>query len=150
MFRPAAQRSPSAEGVHLLLYDGVCGLCNRMVQFVLACDRRRVFHFASLQSATGKAAVEQSGGNPADLTTFFVVANYRSAQARPLTKGRASLFVMTALGWPWSAARLLGVLPDAVLDRLYDLVARNRYRVFGRSEQCLMPRPEYRSRFIDS
>lgn len=134
---------------HLLLYDGVCGLCSRLVQFVLARDRRCIFNFASLQSGTGKAAVERSGRNPEELTTFYVVANYRTTQANVLSKGRAALFVATELGWPWKVAGLFGVLPTAVLDWLYDLVARNRYRLFGRSEQCLMPRAEYRHRFVE-
>jgi predicted DCC family thiol-disulfide oxidoreductase YuxK len=143
------QRS-SGEGRHLFLFDGVCGLCSRLVRFVLAHDRRRVFNFAALQSPAGRAAVTRSGGNPDDLTTFYVFENYRTPEARRFAKGRAAMFVLSTLGWPWKAAGLLGLLPTAFLDRLYDLVARNRYRVFGRNEQCLVPRPEFRSRFIDS
>ena len=136
------------EGRHLLLYDGVCGLCSRLVQFVLARDRRGIFHFASLQSPTGSAVLEPS--KTENLATFWVIANYRTRQVRRLKKGRAALFVINTLGWPWKAAGLLGVLPTALLDRVYDGIARNRYRVFGRHDHCLMPRPEYRSRFIDS
>ncbi len=138
----------SREGRHLLLYDGVCGLCDRVVHFVLAQDRHRIFHFASLQSQTGRAVVKPSG--KADLTTFFVIENYRTPLARRFTKGRAALFVMNALGWPWKVTGLFSVLPTALLDRLYDVVARNRYRIFGREDQCLMPGPEHQSRFIDS
>ena len=65
------------------------------------------------------------------------------------SRSSAALFVAGELGWPWKAAVLLRVLPAAVLDRVYDVVARNRYRVFGRYEQCLMPRPEFRSRFVE-
>ena len=132
-------------GRHLLLYDGHCGLCSRLVQFVLRRDRRGVFHFASLQSEAGRAVVPD-----ADLTTFYAIANYRTAEAMRLSKSRAALFVMGSLGWPWKLVGLFDILPTALLDRLYDLVARNRYRVFGRREQCMMPRSEYRSRFIDS
>jgi predicted DCC family thiol-disulfide oxidoreductase YuxK len=109
-----------------------------------------VFHFASLQSAAAKATLNRFGSNPDELTTFYVVTNYRGAEPSPLTKGRAALFVITALGWPWKAAGLLKVLPARVLDGVYDLIARHRYRIFGRYETCLVPRPEYRSRFIDS
>jgi predicted DCC family thiol-disulfide oxidoreductase YuxK len=144
-------QSPSdAEGRHLLLFDGFCGLCSRLVQFVLGRDRLAVFHFASLQSVAGRAAVKRSGNSPDLPTTIYVFADYRKAKARLLTKARAVLFVMDALGWPWKAAGLLGILPTGLLDALYDLVARNRYRVFGRREQCLMPRAEFRGRFIDS
>lgn len=94
--------------------------------------------------------VERFGGDPEDLTTFCAVANYRAPEARRLTKARAALFVICALGWPWKMAGLFGILPTGLLDRLYDLVARNRYRAFGRREHCLTPRPEYRNRFVDS
>jgi predicted DCC family thiol-disulfide oxidoreductase YuxK len=136
-------------GRHLLLYDGVCGLCDRLVQFVLARDPRGDFDFAPLQSATGRSAVAREGGDPDALTSFYVVRDYRTTSARSLVKGRAALFVARALGPPWSAAALFGVLPTPVLDWGYDLVARYRYRVFGRFEQCLLPRPEQRKRFVD-
>ena len=136
-------------GRHLLLYDGVCGLCDHLVQFVLAHDPRGVFDFAPLQSATGRAAVAREGGDPEALTSFYVVRDYRTSSARSLVKGRAALFVARTLGWPWKAAGVFGVLPTVVLNLGYDLVARYRYRVFGRFERCLVPRPEFRNRFIE-
>lgn len=142
------QAQSSAEGSHLLLYDGLCGLCSHLVQFVLARDHQGLFHFASLQSPTGIAAAGDSGGE--DSATFYVIANYRTAQAARFSKAGAALFVAHSLGWPWKSAGLFGVLPRAVLDRIYDLVARNRYRVFGRREHCLIPLPQHRNRFIDS
>lgn len=141
------QDPPGAEVRHLLLYDGVCGLCSRLVQFVLAYDRRRVFDFASLQSPTGRAATGIADG--ADLTTFYVIAEYQTGHARALTKGQAALFLFRVLGWPWKAAGLLGILPGAWLNWLYDVIARNRYRVFGRQDQCLIPLPEHQNRFVD-
>jgi predicted DCC family thiol-disulfide oxidoreductase YuxK len=135
--------------VHLVLYDGVCGLCNRVLQFLLRHDRRGVFSFASLQSVTGQTMVRRFGGNPADLTSFYVVADYREPQARALMRSDAALFVAGELGWPWKAARLVVVVPKPIRDWLYDVVARTRYRVFGRYDQCLLPRPEFRSRFVE-
>ena len=143
------QGAAGAHGRHLVLYDGVCGLCNRLLQFVLERDHQRVFNFASLQSSAGRAAVENSGGNPDELTSFYVVENYGLPAARFVVKSRAALFVARALGWPWKAAGVFGVLPTAWLDRGYDLVARNRYRIFGRYDVCMAPRPEYRDRFLD-
>jgi predicted DCC family thiol-disulfide oxidoreductase YuxK len=93
--------------------------------------------------------VERYGGNPHDLTSFYVIANYRTSDARVFTRSGAALFVAGELGWPWKGMRATRVLPKAFLDHVYDLVARTRYRVFGRYEQCLTPRPEYRSRFVD-
>ena len=132
-----------------MLYDGVCGLCSRLVQFLLAHDRRGVFNFASLQSATGQAIVEGAGGDPLELTTFYAVADYRTPDARVLKKSDAALFVAGTLGWPWRGARLFGVLPKALLDWAYDVVARSRYRVFGRYDRCQLPPVEFRNRFVD-
>ena len=134
---------------HLVLYDGVCGLCSRLLQFLLHHDRRHVFSFASLQSPVGQSIVERSGGNPCDLTSFYVVADYRTAASHVFTKSDAALFVAGALGWPWKALGLTRVVPQGIRDRLYDVVARSRYRVFGRYDRCLVPRPEFRIRFID-
>jgi predicted DCC family thiol-disulfide oxidoreductase YuxK len=149
MVHPPMQVPAGVEGAHLVLYDGVCGLCNRLLQFLLAHDRRAVFTFTPLQSATGRSTVERFGGNPDELTSFYVLANYRTNHARLFSRGRAALFVAGELGWPWKAAVLMGAVPTPILDRLYDVVARNRYRLFGRFEQCLAPRPEFKRRFID-
>jgi predicted DCC family thiol-disulfide oxidoreductase YuxK len=149
MVDSTTQASSAGQGVHLVLYDGVCGLCSRLLQFLLAVDDRAVFNFASLQSPTGRAIVERAGGHPDDLNSFYVSPNYRAPGARVITKSEAALFVAGELGWPWKLAGLMRALPSGWLDRMYDLVARNRYRVFGRREQCLAPRPEFRNRFVE-
>jgi predicted DCC family thiol-disulfide oxidoreductase YuxK len=143
------QAPSGSHAAHLVLYDGVCGLCSRVPQFLLRHDRRTVLYFASLQSATGKATVARWGGDPDELTSFYVVADFRTPAARVFTRSDAALFVAGALGWPWKALRAAGILPKALRDRLYDVIARARYRLFGRLEQCLLPRPEFRSRFLD-
>jgi predicted DCC family thiol-disulfide oxidoreductase YuxK len=144
-----AQAPSGSQGAHLVLYDGVCGLCSRLLQFLLTHDHRAVFNFASLQSATGKATVARWGGDPEVLSSFYVVADFRTPAARFFTRSDAALFVAGELGWPWKAVRAAGILPRVLRDGLYDVVARTRYRVFGRYEQCLLPRPEFRSRFVD-
>jgi predicted DCC family thiol-disulfide oxidoreductase YuxK len=145
----ATQSASVGAGAHLVLYDGTCGLCSGLVQFLLTYDRRNVFAFAPLQSATGRAVVERFGGDPAELTSFYVLADYRARGSRAFARSEAALFVAGQLGWPWKAAALARVLPGAVLDRAYNVIARNRYRVFGRFEQCLLPRPEFRGRFVE-
>jgi predicted DCC family thiol-disulfide oxidoreductase YuxK len=143
------QAPSDRRGVHLILYDGVCGLCNRFLQFVLAADRRAIFDFASLQSPTGKGIVERAGGHPDELNAFYVSTNYQTPGARVLTKSEAALFVAGELGFPWTLTGVMRALPSRWLDRVYDLVARNRYRMFGRHERCLAPRPEFRDRFVE-
>ena len=143
------QAAGGGTGQHLLLYDGVCGLCDHLVQFMLAHDTQGAFDFAPLQSATGRAAVVREGRDPDVLTSFYVVRDYRGGAARTLAKGRAAIFVARTLGWPWRAAAVFGLLPTVVLDWGYDIVARYRYRVFGRFDQCALPRAEHRKRFVD-
>lgn len=143
------QQPAIPHGPHLVLYDGACGLCHGVVRFVLSRDGRGLFHFAALQSAAATRMLARSGRRSDDLTTFVVLPDYRDSAAGALTKGRAALFVAARLGWPWKALGLLGLLPAAMLDRLYDIVAAGRYRLFGRREQCVMPSPGLRSRFID-
>lgn len=145
-----AQASRTGAGRHLLLYDGVCPLCNRLVRAILTRDRLGVFHFASLQSPVAAEQLARSGGQPGDLSSSVVIAEYRGGAPVRLAKARAALFVLLALGWPCRAATLLRLLPAVLLDRMYDLIARNRYGMLGRRDRCMAPTPEYRRRFIDS
>lgn len=148
MTAPNPMATPSVEGTHLLLYDGVCGMCSALLQFVLARDRRAVFVFAPLQGDLGRETVRHHGGDPDALSTFYVVANYRTPAAAVLTRSRAALFVAGELGWPWKAATALRLLPTVLLDVFYDLVARYRYRVFGQLDQCLLQTPQHKKRFV--
>jgi predicted DCC family thiol-disulfide oxidoreductase YuxK len=136
-------------GKHLLLYDGVCVLCSGTVQFVLKHDRKRLFDIAALQSAAARAALGPFKLTPDTQDTFYVVADYRTATPSVFERARASLFLATALGWPWRAAGILRILPIRVLDAGYNLIARTRYRIFGRRDRCFVPQPQYRDRFID-
>lgn len=141
-------QAPPFPAEHLILFDGVCGLCNGLVRFVIARDRRRAFAFVPLQGDAGSAIATRLGGNPASMTTLYVVVDHQTAAARLLSRSRAALFIARTLGWPWKAAGLAGILPAVILDRIYDIVARHRYRIFGRRDQCMVPRPEDRDRFI--
>ena len=143
-----ALRQPSARGEHLVLYDGVCGLCNAATQFILARDRRGIFAFASLQSATGRMWLERFGRNPDSLDTFAIVTNYQTAPAME-DKSTAALLTARALGAPWSWLTIFKVMPKAIRDRVYDFVARHRYQWFGRYDTCLIPTPDQRARFLD-
>ena len=134
---------------HLVLYDGVCGLCNRSVQFILARDPAGAFAFASLQSGLGEQVLRKHGRDPRALDTVTVLADYGTVHERCLTKSRAVLFVLATLGGVWGMARLFWWVPAPVLDALYDLVARVRYRVFGKYDACPVPPQEHRARFVD-
>jgi predicted DCC family thiol-disulfide oxidoreductase YuxK len=137
------------EGRHLLIYDGACGLCDSLVRFILPRDTRAIFHLASLQSNLGRSVVRRFGQVPDRLDTFFVVQDYRSGSPLLLSQARAALCVAKVLGGPWSVTAVFGVLPDAILNAAYNLVARHRYRLFGGSESCVRPSAEYQRRFVD-
>lgn len=136
-------------GRDLVLYDGVCGLCNALVQFVLPRDQGRRFDFASLQSATGQAWLHRFGQSTGDLDTMIVIGDYRGDTPHVLSKARAAIFIAKRLGLPWRLAAAAALLPDALLNPAYDIVARHRYRWFGRSDTCILPAPEHRARVID-
>ena len=138
-----------AGGDHLILYDGVCGLCSRLTRFVLDRDSRAEFSFASLQSEAAHVLLQKFGKNPDDLDTFFVLADYRSGSARLYDRSQAALFVLGHLNTPLRVLSIAKVLPGWLLDILYRLVARHRYRIFGRSDQCWIPKADELNRFID-
>jgi predicted DCC family thiol-disulfide oxidoreductase YuxK len=138
-----------ARGEHLILYDGVCELCNRLNQFVLRRDTRAVFDFASLQSPTARSILPRLGGNAESMDTVYVVVNYLSESPVLLSKSGAASFVIKTLGIGRPLSWALRALPDGLLNLGYDLVAQNRYRVFGQSKACFMPSAEFKKRFID-
>jgi predicted DCC family thiol-disulfide oxidoreductase YuxK len=145
-----AERAADAwKGNHLILYDGVCCLCNRLIQFVLRRDKAQVFRFASLQSDLGQSLMRRHGKAPGKLDTVVVIANYDSTSATLLCKASAAFFILKAQGGVWRLAAVLRVLPDRLLNWFYDLIARNRYRIFGRYESCPTPSAEQRSRFFE-
>jgi predicted DCC family thiol-disulfide oxidoreductase YuxK len=134
----------------ILLYDGVCGLCNRFVQFILRRDRNATFRFASLQSPVASRILARHGANPTDLDTVYVVVNHELPGEYLLSRSDAAIFVLNQLGGSWRpAASLLQLLPKFLRDPAYNAVARHRYRIFGRSEVCTLPSEADPSRFLD-
>lgn len=136
----------------ILLYDGVCGLCNRFVQFILRHDREAKFKFASLQSEVAARILSRHASNPKDLNTVYVVLDYELEGERLLARSDAAIFVLKELGTPWTAAAwMVQHLPKYLRDFGYNLAARSRYRIFGRFEACASPssRELDRSRFLD-
>jgi predicted DCC family thiol-disulfide oxidoreductase YuxK len=134
----------------IVLYDGVCGLCNRSVQFILRRDRAGVFRFASLQGQVAAGILARHGANPSDLDTMYVVVGGNEAQERLLPRSDAVLYIGRRLGGLWGfLAGVMELVPRAVRDWGYAAVARHRYQVFGRYDACPLPRAETRERFLD-
>ena len=126
-----------------LLYDGNCALCSGAVQALLRIDDRAVFQFAPLQSGFADELLAGSGIDPAKLESLVVVD-----ASGTYTKSDAFFRTMRLIGWPYRAINVFRVLPKGVRDGLYDFVARNRYRVFGKHESCWMPQAAWRGRFV--
>jgi predicted DCC family thiol-disulfide oxidoreductase YuxK len=130
----------------ILLYDGVCGLCNRLVQFVLRRDSRARFRFASLQSDYAIRILQRHGLDPQDLDTLYVVAGERLA-----TRSDAVIFILRELGGFWRFLSFaLRILPKPLRDWGYGAIARHRYRIFGKYQNCPLPERKYQDRFLDA
>ena len=134
----------------LVLYDGVCGLCNRLNQFILKRDSADRFRFASLQGSLAHDLLYRYRRDAGDLNTVYVIVDYGCPSERLLSKGRAVIHVLTSLGGAWKLARVFELLPAAIIDALYAFVARRRYRWFGRYEVCPVPTTRDRAKFLDA
>lgn len=133
----------------ILLYDGVCGLCNRLVRFILRHDRADIFRFASLQSPFA-AAILKRHRIPADMNTVYVVLSYQEPIEQLLPRSDAVTSVLKHLGRRWAfAANVWNLLPRRIRHGAYDLVARHRYRIFGKYDTCPLPEPTDRDKFLD-
>jgi predicted DCC family thiol-disulfide oxidoreductase YuxK len=134
----------------ILLYDGVCNLCNRFVQFILRHDREAIFQFASLQSAWSAQILTRHHADPTDLDTVYVVLNHDRPDEHLLSRSAAVLFILKQLKGPYRpTASLLQLLPKFLCDAAYNTVAQHRYRIFGRNDTCSLPNDQDRPRFLD-
>lgn len=141
---------PESNSNPIVLYDGVCGLCNRLNQFLLKRDPEDRFRFASLQSQFAASLLERHGADSRDLDTFYAVVDYGQPGERVLDRSDGIIYVLTQLGGLWSLARAGKILPKGLRDGMYRIVARNRYRVFGKLESCMPPDPLHRHKFLDA
>jgi predicted DCC family thiol-disulfide oxidoreductase YuxK len=127
----------------VILYDGVCVFCSRWVRFVAARDTQRRFRFTAIQSGYGTHLAQAFGINPDDPDTNAVIHG-----GKAFFKSDAALTVLSNLpGWRW--VRALRAIPKPLRDAVYNLVARNRYRIFGKYEACFVPDEELRARVME-
>jgi len=127
----------------VILFDGVCNFCNRSVNFVIRRDKRGYFCFAPLQTANGGEIARRYGIDPEQLETFVLVENGRAYR-----KSGGALRVGRRLGGLYALAFGLIAVPPFVRDWFYDWFARRRYRWFGKRDECMVPTPEVRERFL--
>jgi predicted DCC family thiol-disulfide oxidoreductase YuxK len=133
----------------LVLYDGVCGLCNRLIQFLLKRDKHDRLRFASLQSGLAEDLLKRHDADAKDLDTVYVVIDHGQPTERLLARSDAILYLLTQLDGIWRLGGIGRVIPGALRNVAYNLVARNRYRIFGKYESCMLPDPKHHHKFLE-
>lgn len=128
----------------VVLYDGTCKLCNGWVNFLLRYDKYRTVRLAAVQSEEGKALLRWARLSTENISTIVLIR-----RGQVWLRAEAIFRVMAGLPWPWRALTLLRLLPAALSNRCYDLIARNRYRLFGRYDQVHAVRADHPQRFLD-
>jgi len=128
----------------IVLFDGVCNLCNRTVQVILKRDNKKKFQFASLQGKAGQELLKRHH-LPDDVFNSFILLE----DDKIYTRSAGALRVAKHLGGAWPLIYGLIIIPKFIRDAVYNLIAKNRYKWFGRREECWVPTPELRERFLD-
>jgi predicted DCC family thiol-disulfide oxidoreductase YuxK len=128
----------------IILFDGVCNLCNGAVQFIIRRDPRGHFKFAAQQSDTGKAILQQFHIKAGEAETIILIEG-----GQHFTQSTAALRISKRLRGLWPLVYAAILVPPFLRNAIYDYIARNRYRWFGRKDQCMIPTPEMKKRFLD-
>jgi predicted DCC family thiol-disulfide oxidoreductase YuxK len=127
----------------LIVFDGLCVLCSGNARFVLRHDRTRHFNLTTAQGPLGEALYRHYGLSTDDYETMLVIDD-----GRLFTESDGAIAIARGLGWPWRAAATARIVPRRIRNALYRLIARNRYRLFGRREVCWVPTPEQADRIL--
>lgn len=130
---------------HIILFDGVCNLCNSSVNFVIRHDKRNIFHFASLQWNVAKDLLEESYPEGDDFQTILYYEN-----GKIFDKSTAVLRIARQFGFPWKFAYGFIIIPRFIRDAVYMIISRNRYKWFGKRDKCMIPSPELKNKFLSS
>ena len=140
----------SSANYPVLLYDGVCGFCNKTVQMILDHDKRGQMRFAALQSEYGRAVKARNPELENVDSIVFIQPLAGSGDERIFVRSDAALRVLRYLGGAWSLLLVFRIIPRPVRDFFYDLFAKYRYKLFGKHDSCMLPSPDARSRFLDA
>jgi predicted DCC family thiol-disulfide oxidoreductase YuxK len=133
----------------VIFFDGVCGLCNHLVLFVLKRDKKKIFRYSPLQSKYALDVLPKYGGDPKSLNTFYLLKEPDSEHPILLKKSAAACYVLSELGGFWKLISYGRFFPRLIRDLVYDCVAKTRYRFFGKKEVCMLPEPGWSDRFLE-
>lgn len=140
---PTSDPLAAVGGKPLIVFDAMCVLCSANARFVLNHDRRRYFRLTTAQGPLGEALYSHYGLPTDDYETMLVIE-----RGRLLTESDGAIAIARGLGWPWRAAAAVWIVPRPLRNALYRLVARNRYRWFGRRDTCWVPGPDDLDRIL--
>jgi predicted DCC family thiol-disulfide oxidoreductase YuxK len=146
MERAAPSVDPLAEATgfsHVVIFDGVCNLCDASVNFIIRHDAAGTFRFVAAQTPLGEALQRRHGIDPDALESVVLLRD-----GKLFTESDAAAEIARELDGPWRTLSLIRFVPKPLRDRVYRFIARNRYRWFGRQDVCLLPTPELRGRFL--
>ena len=127
----------------IILFDGVCNFCNGAVNFTIKRDKKGIIKFTPLQSETGRMLATQSGIGINDMSSFIFIEN-----GKAFTRSTAALKVCQHLGGLWPLCYGFIIVPPFIRNGIYNWVAKNRYKWFGEKQECMIPTPEVRGRFL--
>jgi predicted DCC family thiol-disulfide oxidoreductase YuxK len=127
----------------IILFDGICNLCNGAVQFVIKRDKKNLFQFASLQSEEAQQMLKEHHCSLRRLDSFFLIEN-----GKVFARSTAALKVVLQLDGLWPLLYGLIVVPTFIRDGVYKILAKNRYHWFGQKKACMLPTPENKARFL--
>tara|TARA_Y100001934_G_scaffold254503_1_gene320446 strand:- start:146 stop:646 length:501 start_codon:yes stop_codon:yes gene_type:complete len=140
----------SPQSTHLVLYDGVCGFCNRSVQWALVRDKKKQVQYAPLQSHLARSLLSRHNLEVDETSTAFVVRAPFTNDEKIFAGPKAAMETLSALPPPWPfIGRLLGFVPGFLSQAVYNLIAKHRYSLLGRADACILPSSEQRGQFID-
>jgi predicted DCC family thiol-disulfide oxidoreductase YuxK len=128
----------------IILFDGVCNLCNRAVQFVIKRDKNDVFRFAPLQSEIGARLVKERNIDISSIDSIILI----EPSIAFYVKSDAALEIGKSFGGGYKLLGIFDWIPRLMRDGIYDLIARNRYRWFGKKDACMVPTPELKQKFL--
>jgi predicted DCC family thiol-disulfide oxidoreductase YuxK len=137
-------RSKHLVKMHVVLFDGVCNFCNASINFIIDRDKNNNFKFAALQSVVGQQMLFQQGVKDTQaMDSVVLIKNNRIYK-----KSAAALEIVRDLSGLWPLLYVFKLLPAFVLDFFYDLIAKNRYKIFGRADACRIPTPQLKQKFL--
>ncbi|HEX7906435.1 MAG TPA: thiol-disulfide oxidoreductase DCC family protein [Chitinophagaceae bacterium] len=128
----------------IILFDGVCNLCNRSVQFIIKRDTKKKFLFASLQGKSGQALLKRFNLQADDFNSFILIDGDKI-----YSRSAGALRMLKELGGGWKLFYAFMIVPRFIRDAVYNWVARNRHKWYGKREECMVPTPELKERFLD-